>query len=158
MHLGVRPQLATGMMIMAVLPSLILASCGGGGADGVSPSAVSSEPTTVEPSPTQADRPEPVSSVKQGGTYWAVYISVANSANNADVKLAEGSLQALGIKHGWSAGDISCDKGAAAALGVPDGSYAVAVYFKSEAEANAFAQMLPTPIVGVVQVKTYCAD
>jgi len=143
---------------MAVLSSLILMSCGGGGNDGVSPSAASSAPGTVEPSPTQADRPEPVSSIKQGGTYWALYVSVANSVNDADIKLAEANLRALGVKGGWSSGDISCDEGAAKALGVPSDSVAVAVYFKTQPDAMAFSALLSTPSVGIVQVKTYCAD
>jgi hypothetical protein len=94
-----------------------------------------------------------------GGTYWAVYpwVGSAGSPEADDVSaqlMAEFGIEAF-------PGDLSCDDGAAEALGtnVPQG---IRVYFETEDEANAFA--LQAGLLGhegdpvIARVTTYCLD
>lgn len=102
--------------------------------------------------------PMPVDPV-HGGTYWAVYpwVGAAGSpeADNVSAQLlAEFGIEAF-------PGDLSCDDGAAEALGT-DAPQSIGVYFETEDEANAFA--LRAGLLGheedpvVARVTTYCLD
>jgi len=120
--------------------------------------APASPPPAQSPSPTvTGPPPNPLKSVKQGGTYWAVYVVVTNRPDEPETKLAESLLKSLHISR-YSEGQIRCDRGAAEALGVPENSYTVAVYFKSQADAEAFSAALAPTGEGVAQVRTFCAD
>jgi hypothetical protein len=105
-----------------------------------------------------AEAPSPVEPV-HGGTYWAVYpwVGAAGSPEADDVSaqlLADFGIEA-------SAGDLSCDDGAAKALGT-DAPQGIAVYFETENEANAFANQAgllgheADPVIA--RVTTYCLD
>jgi hypothetical protein len=105
-----------------------------------------------------AEAPSPVEPV-HGGTYWAVYpwVGAAGSpeADNVSAQLlADFGIEAF-------SGDLSCDDGAAEALGT-DAPQGIGVYFETEGEANAFA--LQAGLLGhegdpvIAQVTTYCLD
>jgi hypothetical protein len=105
-----------------------------------------------------AEAPSPVEPV-HGGTYWAVYpwVGAPGSPEADDVSaqlLAEFGIEAF-------PGDLSCDEGAAEALGT-DAPQGIGVYFETENEANAFADH--AGLLGhegdpvIAQVTTYCLD
>ena len=54
--------------------------------------------------------------------------------------------------------DLNCDQGAGQALGPDPGPLSVAVYFQAEEDARAWAETLPGPPVGIVEVRTFCLD
>ena len=107
-------------------------------------SASAASPTHVEP--------------VHGGTYWAVYpwVGPAGSREADDVSaqlLAEFGIEAL-------PGDLSCDQGAAEALGT-DAPQSIGVYFQTEEDANAFARqagLLDHTNPVIAHVTTYCLD
>ena len=107
---------------------------------------------------------EPVGPVSvdpvHGGTYWAVYpwVGAARSPEADDVSaqiLAEFGIEAF-------PGDLSCDDGAAEALGT-DAPQGIGVYFETREEANAFA-LQAAGLLGhgadpvIARVTTYCLD
>jgi hypothetical protein len=110
---------------------------------------------TAEP---EAPVPTPVDPV-HGGTYWAVYpwLGAAGSPEADDV--SAWLLQEFGIEA--FPGDLSCDDGAAEALGT-DAPQGIGVYFETEDEANAFADQ--AGLLGhegdpvIARVTTYCLD
>ena len=57
-----------------------------------------------------------------------------------------------------SVGELSCDAGAAEALGAAPDSHAVSVMFETREAADAFAATLTPPPAGVAQVTVGCAD
>ncbi|HEX9822780.1 MAG TPA: hypothetical protein VGB51_00095 [Actinomycetota bacterium] len=127
----------------------VLALSTGGCASDTSPSP-SSSPT--EP----AAEPAPVVT-EQGGTYWGVYLAVGEESDLEDAiqyLTDERDLEA-GVE--FSIGDISCDEGAAEALGAA-GTQRVAVYFISSDDAAIWAATLLAEPVGVVEVQTFCLD
>ena len=93
-----------------------------------------------------------------GGTYWAVYpwVGAAGSREADDVSaqlLTEFGIEAL-------PGDLSCDQGAAEALG-KDAPQGIGVYFQTEEDANAFARqagLLDHTNPVIAHVTTYCLD
>ncbi len=102
--------------------------------------------------------PMPVDPV-HGGIYWAVYpwLGAPGSPEADDATaqlLAEFGIEAF-------PGDLSCDDGAAEALGT-DAPQGIGVYFETEAEANAFADQAgllgheADPVIA--RVTTYCLD
>ena len=93
----------------------------------------------------------------QGDTYFGVYVAIADAGDAASLQSSAEALDAIGISE-YSIGDISCDEGAAEELGVPEDSGRVAVYFDSREEAEAFTQSLPSPILRIAKVKTFCLD
>jgi len=103
--------------------------------------------------------PTPVSGVTQGRSYYGVYVAVGR--NDAAMKTAVHRLEAMGVGTLGSEigeGSLACDQGAARQLGVPEGDSAVAVYFTTSSDAQAFASTLSPPPVGIAHVRTYCAD
>ena len=102
--------------------------------------------------------PVPVDPV-HGGTYWAVYpwVGPAGSPEADDVSaqlMEEFGIQAF-------PGDLSCDDGAAEALGT-DAEQGIGVYFETQDEANEFASQAgllgheANPVIA--RVTTYCLD
>lgn len=98
--------------------------------------------------------PRPVS-VRQGGVYWGVYLS-AEAEPGAETRSAIARLRSRGID--WDRPRALCDHGAAAALDVPREHWVVSVYFATGAEARCFAESLRPAPLGVVRVRTFCAD
>jgi hypothetical protein len=94
---------------------------------------------------------------EQGGTYFGVYVAIADPGDQASLQASAEALDAIGISE-YSIGDISCDEGAAEELGVPKDSGRVAVYFNSREDAGAFTQSLPSPILRIAKVRTFCLD
>lgn len=93
-----------------------------------------------------------------GGSAWAVYVAV-DKAGSDTLKKSENNLKYIkNIAIGT--GELSCDHGAAKALGISDQDdlYAVAVYFKTEEAAKKFVTTLSQPPRGIAKVETYCAD
>jgi hypothetical protein len=102
--------------------------------------------------------PMPVDPV-HGGSYWAVYPWLG-PAGDPEANAVVGHLfDDFGIRA--TQGDVSCDQGAAEALGT-DAAWRVAVYFETEEDANAFAR--EAGLLGhdadpvVAHVTTYCLD
>ena len=95
-----------------------------------------------------------------GGKYWVVYLAVSYEGGTPELKAAEATLRARGFKMGgtMSSGQLSCDRGAAAALGRSEDAYAVGAWFASETAALAFSATLPSLAVGVAQVSPGCQD
>ena len=102
--------------------------------------------------------PVPVDPV-HGGTYWAVYPWVGAAGDREADDVSAALLQESGIQA--FPGDLSCDQGAAEALG-KDAEQGIGVYFETEDEANAFASQAgllgheADPVIA--QVTTYCLD
>ncbi len=151
-------------LLIIALCAATLVSCGskpeggspatGAGSPAASPAATVASPASPATS-TAAYTPIGGAHVEQGGRYWAVYLAVGDY-DSPDVLDASSRLARLGIES--FPGDLSCDGGAAEALGAPEGAAAVGVYFETEEEARAFAATLDPPPVGIAQVTTYCAD
>jgi hypothetical protein len=96
---------------------------------------------------------------EHGGTYWGVYLAVAASLD--DPKIREWTEQAERLAYTPSVGDLACDQGAAAALGVAEGSSRVAIYFATREDAEAAYADVVTRYrepFGIARVTTYCLD
>jgi hypothetical protein len=106
----------------------------------------------------EAVAPMPVDPV-HGGTYWAVYAWLGSGDQEAQIEEAQRYLENRGV-HGLR-GSLSCDEGAAEALGT-SADHKVAVYFETQEEANAFA--LQAGLLGheagpvVAQVTIVCLE
>ena len=102
--------------------------------------------------------PTPVEPV-HGGTYWAVYPWVGSPGSPEADDVSAQLMEAFGIEA--FPGDLSCDDGAAEALGT-DAPQDIGVYFETEDQANAFASQAgllgheANPVIA--HVTTYCLD
>ncbi|HEX6145362.1 MAG TPA: hypothetical protein VF083_01200 [Acidimicrobiia bacterium] len=127
----------------------------------------SPEPTATLPSTTTTAPPEPTTtdlpgfppereSLEHGGDAWVVVLAGSDNVN--DPALTE-AIQAA-EDAGYATGPTDCDEGAEAALGMPDGTLTVSVYFETEADAEAallaFEARGVTGVVALVQ--TFCLD
>ena len=101
--------------------------------------------------------PHPITALKQGTTYWGVYVAVAKP-DSPKLEAGKEQLGSVGVKA--IPGSLACDEGAAKELGVADSGslFGVAAYFASKAEADAFAGALDPPPVGVAKIRVFCAD
>lgn len=111
--------------------------------------------STTATSPTPSLNPVGGAHVEHGGRYWAVYVALGELGDPA-LDDASAQLAAEGIES--YPGTLNCDQGAAEALGVPDDTGAVGVYFETRDQAEAFAATLDPPPAGIARVRTYCAD
>ncbi len=128
----------------------------------VAESQTTPTPTTAAP-PTTTSLPAfpPIKeSLSHGSEAWAVYLAVGVSDDPA---LGEAALllQDLGFRSG--VGDLGCDWGAGELLGLDPTEFwdAVAMYFETEAHAEAFVEAMEARGHGVVGwglVHTYCMD
>ena len=84
-----------------------------------------------------------------------MYVAAMTSPDDPAWAGSGARLDELGYVSGGS--DVSCDVGAAAALGLADNTLVRAVYFASEAEARAFVDLYGA-VLGVVPVRTLCLD
>lgn len=103
--------------------------------------------------------PPAVTSLQQGQRVAAVYLAVSGRTDDPALAAAVSRARRAGYSAG--AGDLNCDQGATAGLGLdPAQAYlGVAVYFSSSARARQFADRYPFPVVGVVSpVTIFCAD
>lgn len=119
--------------------------------------------TTVAPTTTTTLQPFPQAkqSFEQGGEAWVVYLAVAEEFGGAELDEAVAQAESYGFFAG--PGDINCDVGAAAAVGVPEGGSeaVVGVYFDGVVDASLFVVALADrghDVVGLGRVQTYCLD
>ena len=109
--------------------------------------------------PTEAVWPDEVLPV-HGSRVWAVYLAVGSPDSQWDLHMlgeTESYAGFLGYT-GSGVGSVSCDQGAAEALGFDPGDSRVAVYFDSAARAQEFVAVYDRQDVGSAQVTTYCLD
>lgn len=143
---------------LLVVTAVLLVSCGG---DRSTPSPLKANSTQETPSAAPASKAIPGST--HGGRYWGVYTFVGG-ANDAGYDRSIRRLEAMGLERGYnfSDGELGCDRGAAEALRVPaherNSAMGVAVYFHERQDARAFANSLEEAPVGVIRVRTLCAD
>jgi hypothetical protein len=110
------------------------------------------------PSGTSDELPQPVP-VEHGGTYWAVYLGVAEGGS-PELDAAMEFARRLGVKAG--SGDLACDQGAAEVLGVPADWQGVGVYFATREDAERFyigsglSDLDAEPLIA--RVTTFCLD
>src|SRR3712207_5578335 len=97
---------------------------------------------------------------RSGGVAWAVYLAVGSPDVQWDMhKLGETESYARFLGYtGSGIGSVSCDQGAAEALGLDPDDHRVAVYFDSAARAQEFVAVYDRQDVGSVRVTTYCLD
>lgn len=98
--------------------------------------------------------PSPVA-VRQGGLYWGVYLS-SEAEPGPETEAAVSRLRDREIP--WDRPRALCDHGAAEGLGIPPEQWVVSVYFRTRGEAERFAATLRPEPLGVVRVRTFCAD
>jgi hypothetical protein len=110
---------------------------------------------TSEPDAVAVTPVEPV----HGGRYWAVYPWVGEPGDAQGNRVIGRLFDDYGIQA--HQGDLSCDVGAAEALGNAS-SWGVAVYFETRADAQVFATQVVrsgvTPDAAIARVTTYCLD
>ncbi len=123
--------------------------------------------TTTTPTPTttvtpaEPEFPPERTSLEHGGPTWGLYLAVAAPGDYESPVLQAATAAATAAGYRSGPGDLSCDQGAAEALGVEAGAVGVALYFETEAQANqarAAFEAEAQEVVGVVNVTTYCMD
>lgn len=118
------------------------------------------EPTTTTlagtTTPSPPAFPAEATSLQHGGDIWAVVLAGSNDFEDPGFVAA----QAAADEAGYTTGATDCDLGAAEALGLPEGTYTISVYFDTEAIAEqARAAFEARSVPGVVaMVQTYCMD
>jgi hypothetical protein len=162
---------------------MILAACGsepGSDAAGTkaarSTTTTSSPATTTEAPTTSAPTTQPVDDTtttvpgngthlprewvpEQGARAWAVYFGIGSSST--DPAVLAGVARAEGLGYAPEVGDISCDEGASAALmlgDLPEITTRAAVYFASQADAEAVADAADAEQVAVAEITAGCRD
>ena len=148
-------QLAFGALL-----ALALAACDG---EVAAPTSTPSPTPSPSPSPSPSatlespsPAPDPVVT-EQGGTYWGVYLAVGDGPDLEDAIAYLSEQRELEVGSQFSVGDLSCDQGASETLGL-DGPMRVAVYFDTQADAEAWADTLEGGPVGIAEVQTFCLD
>lgn len=135
-----------------------------------SPSAAATATTSPVPR-ASGSRPAPspsypptATNVVHGGQYWAVYLAISRTYGDPKLDAAERQARAVGYRE-FSGGDIGCDRGAREGLvraGIqldPDVNYVTrSLLFATQRDAQAFVDAYQPPVVGTVQVTTYCLD
>lgn len=144
-----------GVLTLGVV--LAMTACGTDGEPERSGPAAPTASLTASTTPPAPEQPSPPSPVvpEHGGTSWAVYLAVGKGPELEDAiayLTEERGIELPGPT------DIDCDQGAAEALGPDAGPLGVAVYFETEEGARAWADTLPSPPVGIAEVRTFCLD
>lgn len=137
---------------LSVVLSLGLTACAGSGAEATEPEAAD----TAGGSSAHRDLPAGFNP-RQGETAYGVYIAIVNDGDPAVVQDLMAELQERGVTTAGS-GQLGCDQGAAAALGLDEEATAVSVAFRTRADAERFATEWGTPVVGVAEFVAYCRD
>jgi len=126
-------------------------------------------PTTTEPPPTTTETPSSsvpgpswppeVVQLSHGGTFWAVYLAVADRFDDPSLEQSEAPAREIGYVN-IGTGQLACDHDATTALGLdPEVDwYTTALYFPSEEFARRFVDLYEPEVVGIAQVQTYCMD
>lgn len=150
--------------VSKALPStaLLVALCACGGAPPPVEEPGPTEPATDEMSAgtdsaaTPSALPESYNP-GHGETAFGVYLATVAEGDTEHAPRLLAELEARGVTGGGS-GQLSCDQGAAAALGEDDGAIAVSVSFRTRAEAEAFVAAWGFPVLGVAEFVAYCRD
>jgi hypothetical protein len=119
-----------------------------------SPTAPAEPPAS--PPPAGPASPPSVAEPVHGGTAWGVYLAVMTSPDDPAYVQSGTRLERLGYFP--SEGDVSCDEGAAEALGLEPNVLVRSVHFGSREDAEAFVALYGDDILGIAQVTTYCLD
>jgi hypothetical protein len=138
----------------AACAAVVLAGCGGDPPQPIVPSKAG-QPTPKRVVP-QKGKYGALESVVPGGRYWAVYVAVGRPSD-PELDDAVDRTTARGVPVGGF-GALSCDRGAAESLGVPEDWFGVSVYFEERAEALRFDDTVRPPAAGVARVRTRCAE
>ncbi|GIF48325.1 hypothetical protein Afe04nite_28640 [Asanoa ferruginea] len=104
----------------------------------------------------RAGLPATQSVIADGEQAWVAAVGVLKVTDRPQLP---GETVAAAAELGYHAAVVPtvCDEGADSALGLTGlGNYYTAVYFASEADAEAFAAALPALPVKVIRVRTYC--
>jgi hypothetical protein len=114
-------------------------------------------PTTVPPTTSALPAfPAGRETLEHGGDTWAIVLAGSDNVNDAVLTEATQAAEDAG----YVTGATDCDLGAEEALGMPDGTLTVSVYFDTEADAQAALLAFEARgVSGVVAtVKTFCLD
>jgi hypothetical protein len=123
-------------------------------------STPSTSATTTAPPPLPAFPPQLTPT--HGNQAWALYLAVVPPGEYEAPELRAADAAAASAGYGEAGGgELTCDQGAAEALGRDPTSLSAAVYFATEAqaaEARAAFQARGHQVVGIALVTTYCLD
>jgi hypothetical protein len=120
------------------------------------PAPAPAPPPAPAPAPAPANKPQEVGA-QFGQEPWGVYLIAAqdySDAERARMEAVHRDLQAFGYR--GFLGTL-CDEGAEAA-GVDPYADAVAIYFRTQAEAQQFIALWNRPLVGSARVLIVCGD
>ncbi len=128
------------------------------------PTASPSDTASGTPSATAsvaARWPRPLGEPQQGDPVWGVYLAVGHSARDAVIDKAVRSAAKVGYQA--VVGDIACDAGAIAALGLDEYDYwsGATVYFATSGDAKAFAASYTAAVAApkaVAKINVGCLD
>jgi len=104
-------------------------------------------------------RPQALAPLTAGGEAWAAVLAVDfGDGSGSPVPLGRAVALASRMGYRTSVTSVDCDQGARQELGLPAGSAPryVPVYFRSRADAEAFAARSPLPPDAIIKVRTYC--
>ena len=90
-----------------------------------------------------------------GARLWAAYLAVGSPGDPALQQVLDDVRE---LWPGAGLGELSCDEGAAEALGRDGADHAVAVYFPTEQHITEFRRRWEAPFITAAQVTTRCAD
>ena len=90
-----------------------------------------------------------------GARLWAAYLAVGSPGDPALQQVLDDVRE---LWPGAGLGELSCDEGAAQALGRDGADHAVAVYFPTEQHITEFRRRWEAPFLAAAQVTTRCAD
>jgi hypothetical protein len=128
-----------------------------------SPSTASSATSSSTTSTTSLPEfPAEFTGLTQGGQAWAVYLAIAppGQYEGPEITAANGASNEAGYGDSGP-GDLTCDQGAAEALGRDPASVKAAVYFATQADAaqaQAAFEARGHQVVGIANVTTMCLD
>lgn len=133
------------------------------------PTTVTSTRPTIAPSPSPTDSaagprtqwPRALGEPTSGGQVWAVYLATGHSSSDAGIDRAVADAAAVG--YDAVVGDLACDQGAIAALGLNQHDFwsAATIYFATESDVNTFLASYRArvgEVVGYARVSLGCLD
>lgn len=120
------------------------------------------EPADTEPTEASSDAPSAAElpatfGPGQGETAFGVYWGPITPGGTVSVQEVMAELEARGVT-GAGSGEISCDLGAAEALGVDPDTIVVSVSFRTRAEADRFVAAWDGELLGVAEFEAFCRD
>ena len=97
----------------------------------------------------------------EGESAWAVYLAVAHSSSDPAMQAAQ--EEAAKVGYGAVIGDLACDRGSIAALGLDEHDYwtGAVLYFKNSKDAEDFANSYLVSggtVIGTAKIGLGCLD